>query len=1248
MDIVEVVDQTPPGILCPPTLDVDADPRSCSAGNVALTPPLTTDNCTTVSLVPVRSDNLPLYSPFDVGDTTVIWTVTDASGNATSCTQTVTVHDTTPPLIECPPTINIEAEAEGCFADDVEITTPTVVFDNCSSFTITGTRSDNLPLDAPYPVGDTVITWTIIDDAGNQASCTQKVTVQDMVPPEIVCAPPAVFNADPFDCSVGDVVLSQPLTMDNCSTVSLTAVRSDGKPLTDPFPVGNTSVVWTVTDMSNNATSCTQLVTVNDVTPPLVDCPDPVNVNADPQQCAAGQVAITPPVVVSENCTTTTLVGVRDDGKDITESYPVGVTTIVWTVTDTAGNETSCTQLVTVTDTTPPDITCPATITVNADSDSCSASDVNVTTPTLVSDNCSTVTVAGVRSDGMPLDADYPAGTTIIVWTATDAFGNTASCTQLVIVTDSVPPQITCPPSININADPQSCSAADVEVTTPTLVSDNCTSITISGTRSDGQPIDAPYPVGTTIIVWTVTDASGNTASCTQTVTVRDATPPILTCPPTLNIEADAQNCTAADVDITTPTADFENCTTVTITGMRDDLQPINAPYPLGVTTITWTATDTTGNSSYCDQLVIVTDTTGPNLTCPTNIIQGSDRGQCGAVVDFQLTASDSCGNTSVTVDSDPVSGSFFPSGTTTVTVTAMDGAENITTCSFTVTIVDNQDPQITCPADVMACMQTEIDLGTYIVTDNCDLQPTVTIVRSDNLPLDSPYPIGDTIITYTATDSSGNMDTCMQTVHISDNALPMIGCPDDITTIALAGLCVSDNINYPPVNVMDDCSTDTTNLTITYDPPSGTQFQIGDTTVTVTVVDADQNQAQCSFVVTVIDVTPPDIDCPGNMIVESDANQCGANNVTFNIDATDACSGPVIVTTDPPSGSNFPIGPTVVTVTATDQAGNVAHCMFTLTVVDNTPPTIQCPAPVDITADAEQCQAGEVQLGEPVIDDNCSIAGVMATRSDGLPLNAPYPVGVTIVTYKVTDGSDNMTTCAQTVTVNDSMAPEITCPTDIDIDAPSGQCQTGPVQYPAPVVSDNCTTDPGDLIVTYNPPQGSTFTVGETPVLVTVADLSGNETTCTFNITVHDVTPPTLNCPETMIVNSSPGQCGASNVTYQVGATDDCSGPAIVTTDPPSGSNFPIGNSIVDVTATDQAGNMSHCSFTVTVVDNQPPTIQCPPTVNVEASADTCQSAQVDIGIPLIGDNCSSPTVAGVRSDNCRSTHLIPSARPQ
>lgn len=188
-------------------------------------------------------------------------TVVDANGCSVTTTVVVnTTPDLTAPTFSCPTDITVAADNGLCSAA-LTITIP-VATDNCDpNPVVTGVRSDNLALTAPYPVGVTTILWTATDINGQFSTCTQTITVFDNQAPTIVC--PANVNSlyTAGNC-YALVNVGLPLTSDNCGVSSVVGVRSDNLAITDPYYSGLTTITWTVIDQSNNAQSCQQTVNV--------------------------------------------------------------------------------------------------------------------------------------------------------------------------------------------------------------------------------------------------------------------------------------------------------------------------------------------------------------------------------------------------------------------------------------------------------------------------------------------------------------------------------------------------------------------------------------------------------------------------------------------------------------------------------------------------------------------------------------------------------------------------------------------------------------------------------------------------------------------------------------------------------------------------------------------------------------------------------------------------------------------------
>jgi hypothetical protein len=194
-------------------------------------------------------------------------------------------------------------------------------------------------------------------------------------------------------------------------------------------------------------------------------------------------------------------------------------------------------------------------------------------------------------------------------------------------------------------------------------------------------------------------------------------------------------------------------------------------------------------------------------------------------------------------------------------------------------------------------------------------------------------------------------------------------------------------------------------------------------------VTDPSGDSSQDTVTVNIVDTTAPVVDGPPDVTVMTGpgASSCGtvvADATLGTATAADACEGSLPVNrTGVPAGNFFPVGTTQVTYTATDAAGNTGTATQNVTVIDNTNPSVTPPPDIVAPADPNSCSA-TVNPGTATATDNCSVQSVVGTRNDNQPLNAPYPVGTTTITWTATDASGNTATATQTVTVQDTQAP--------------------------------------------------------------------------------------------------------------------------------------------------------------------------------------------------------------------------------
>ena len=561
--------------------------------------------------------------------------------------------DTISPVINTCATNKILSANAPCQIAVPDLSSEIGATDNCdASLTITQFPTAGTMIG----LGITPVTIYVTDDVLNVDSCTINVTVIDDTDPTITAPAGVSVGNDSGVCTASGVALGSATTDDNCGVASVT------NDALATYPLGETIVTWIVTDNTDNTATALQTVTVTDNELPTITAPADLSVNNTPGVCGATGVAIGT-ATADDNC------NVASVTNDAPATFPIGETTVTWTVEDDAGLTASSEQKVTVTDNEAPTITAPAVVSVNNTPGVCGATGVDIGTATAY-DNCN---VASVTNDA---PATFPIGETLVTWTTEDDAGLTATATQKVTVTDNEVPTITAPADVDANNNPGSCNATGIDLGSATT-DDNC------GVASIVNNAPAMFLLGPTTVIWIATDNSGNSATANQTVTVTDTESPTITAPADVNVNSDFGVCTASGVVLGSAlTAD--NC------GISSTVNDAPAIFPSGITTVTWIVTDHSGLTGEATQTVTVSEIEDPVISnCPSDINVPADDEYCGSNVTWTApTATDNC---SVTLSSNHNPGDFFAIGTTTVIYTATDGSGNSVSCSFDVTVDEPQ-----------------------------------------------------------------------------------------------------------------------------------------------------------------------------------------------------------------------------------------------------------------------------------------------------------------------------------------------------------------------------------------------------------------------------------------------------------------------------------------------------------------------------------------------------------------------------
>ncbi|MGE4618647.1 MAG: HYR domain-containing protein [Planctomycetota bacterium] len=999
------------------------------------------------------------------------------------------------------------------------------------------------------------------------------MTVNDTQLPVLTGVPDnMVLSNDPAQC-FAVVNWALPEISDNCSIDSFSGTHESGF----EFPLGTTSVSYTLIDTTGNTSVETFDVTVNDTEMPiLVNMPLSVTVVNDPGQCGANVDWVEP--IPWDNCNLIDFDASHQPGS----FFPTGVTTVNFVVIDGIGQITTASFDVTVDDDEAPMINgMPADRTVSADSGLCSA--IHEWTPPVPSDNCDVVSFIASHQPG---DA-FSVGVTEVSYTVMDSAGISTSDQFMITVIDTEHPQIIrIPNDISLLASEGSCEAVAEWIAPDSQ--DNCGIASFDISHASGSS----YVTGVTTVEITTEDLHGNVSNASFTVTVLDDQPPVLTdVPADISLTADAGVC-GASVSWNEPTAS-DNCQAI---GLGSD-HPSGSFFDVGTTIVTYTVADPSSNVTELSFSVNVTDDENPQFVGFNNLlVVPADSGICEALVtwdDLQIT--DNCSVADVTT-SHPNS-SVFPEGDTEVQVVAIDINGNETVKIFTVRVVDQELPEIFGTPDDIVVSTVDGSCGAPatwidpIYSDNC-----VATGLGPNIPSGSFFAEGTTTVTYSVVDAIGNINSESFTVTVNDEEGPVFSnIADLITRSNSAGLC-STSVSWDAPEATDNCGM----VGITSSHISGQEFPVGDTVVSYLATDIHGNETEVNSIIRVLDDEDPQFtSVPENQLLQNETGQCGVSVTWDEPTASDNCAL-ISIDTDHQNGSFFDVGTTVVTFTATDSAGLVSTEELEITVVDLELPVISgMPIDVTLTADFGGCVVPH-EWTMPEATDNCQIQSFISNYQSG----DLFSVGINTVSYTAQDPTGNIKTESFTVTVSDQENPIISgTPENIEVMTDSGFC-TAVVDWVPETSSDNC----GILEHTSSHNPQDVFDLGMTTVEITVSDLSGNIVSSSFTVTVlDDEKPVVIDLPADITVGSDIGSCGALVTWLEPTHSDNCSVVSI-DSDIASNSMFALGDTVVTYTVEDVNGNSDTASFTVTVNDVEAPTISgIPQNIELVAPDGSC-----------------------------------------
>ncbi len=529
MQIIKVEDNEAPLLIAPDDITVGTDGFLCS-GSVTLPQAVFTDNCSAVTVLPtwIYGSGYGPFSGVARGSHIVTYTATDACGNDATATMMVTVVDNSPPQAICASDLQVSLTSNGLGYVHA-VTVDQGSFDNCGPVFLSISRDEidynpQVLVSCADQGAPFLLTLKVTDVEGLENFCQMEVTVRDFLKPTVLCPANLTLTCLQDYNNLG--LTGQATATDNCA---LQSIEHQDFANIQPCNIGSVTRWWIATDSASNTKSCSQLITVNVINTTTVTFPADASVTDCSNPANLLPTATSEPVIAGQSCSPLS-VNFTDQ---IFSIAPPSCFRIfrAWKVIDhcvynpnggTAGIWEDI-QIIDVVDHTPPALSIPLDLTVNADPLNCMGL---VSLPDVIATDCSNQISYSHNSNysgsGSTNNASgqYPLGVHFVSFTATDGCGNSAQQTLRITVKDITPPTAVCLPGVSANIqasgsvtlDPNNFDGGCSDFCSP----QNSLQFSIAPSVFDCQQIGL-YPV--TI---TVQDTAGNSATCNTHVTILD------------------------------------------------------------------------------------------------------------------------------------------------------------------------------------------------------------------------------------------------------------------------------------------------------------------------------------------------------------------------------------------------------------------------------------------------------------------------------------------------------------------------------------------------------------------------------------------------------------------------------------------------------------------------------------------------------------------------------------------------------
>ncbi len=1034
---------------------------------------------------------------------------------------------------------------------------------NLGAYTLHNINFENAnPPTSPPQIGGSIAGITDLSSDCFDISSAIAFSIADTVAPTAVCAAMTInlyldTNGDlgltPSDFNFGS-------SDADCSDLSALGLSQE---IFDCSHLGLQQIDLYIEDEGGNKDTCSTMINVLDTIAPVLSCRDTV-IDLSPigfAELDAGDIILS----TQDACDGNPLLSLEqseflceDLGTKMLKAY----------AQDASGSIGECNFQLTVRDTTGPVVKCQAGVAYLTVEGS--------VIPDTNSFNDASFDICGGDLTFSLLPVSYTCsaiGNPSLTLVARDQFGNENTCTTTVAIIDTIKPMAICVDTfiyLDI-AGNGSIAAATVDAST-----DNCS---IDSIWIDESSFDCTQ-LGTQTVLLTVMDNSNNQSQCTANVEVLDTIAPEAICQEqtiflssqgTVNLSATLVNNNSTD-----------NCGTISALNLnRTQFSCITS----GEQTVILTVFDGNNNSDTCHAIVTVLDTIPPMAQCRDIIVYLDASGE--ASLSTQMVdqgSSDNCGQISA-LSLSQMSFSCDDLDQATVWLRVTDSANNIDSCSSTITVLDTIAPEASCQASTIyvdgnglaTLNPQDLDQGSF------DLCTNIAVFDASKKQF-TCGDAGDNQVFLFVEDLYGNIDSCQTTVTVLDTVPPEAICKADTFYLDTKGeldLSVED-IND---GSLDNCGA---LESITLSPSSFTCATLADQSIQLNIEDKAGNKDSCSVTISVLDTIAPQAKCKDfELALGPDGAALLTPDLINNL-SEDNC-GIQSLMLDSTSFDCAELGPNSVVLTATDASNNLDTCHATVTVVDKDFPRLNARA-ITLALGLD----GTVRINPDTLDDgstdNCSIDSFWLDQSTF----DCSDLGQNVLQLSGRDIDGNVSQEAVLVTIIDDRKPTFNCPqsTTVNSDADGlGACGVVILdqRFNPSNVEDNCgissVVHDNAAAVFDSTLLGADFPVGAHLVQWLITDTNGQKDSCSFTITVVDNEAPMALCKDTVLVQlGGDGMLVVDSMLVDNGSTDNCG----ITEYAISETTFDcadVGFNTLTVRVSDASNNEDHCDVVVGIV---------------------------------------------------------------